>query len=128
MGDNKPYSSQKRDRRNTDDYERNRSRSTESETQDNLVESTTTPDVELWEWDQFISAGHEALKDQDIVNLERCRLLVLSGTTTKVMSDEEEEILTLCTEEILKCRESLQRDHEKKRIASKEVQNKQNAV
>ena len=47
-------------------------------------------DVESWEWDHFLLEGNEALRSHDIVNHERSRLLVLSGTDTDNISGEDE--------------------------------------
>ena len=52
-------------------------------------------DVGSWEWDQFLLEGLESLGSHDIVNHHRCRLLVLSGTDTKCLSGDDEEILSL---------------------------------
>ena len=64
-------------------------------------------DVASWEWDHFLLEGHESLKSHDIVNHERSRLLVISGTDTENISGEDEEILTALTKATLKSQSSL---------------------
>ena len=101
MGDNKLNQPKEIDARNRDDNQRNQAPSTRYERVENIslhdgvVKSKIIEDVELWEWDEYILEGYEILTFHDIVNLERCRSLVLSGTTSKVISDEDEQILTL---------------------------------
>ena len=118
MDDNEP---QERNLRNPDDHERHRGSSTEyrgSENNFSDVEWDQSLDHSL-EWDQYISEGHQTLKYNDIVNLERCRIVVLSGTTTNVISGDDEKLLTICTEEILKCSASLENDNDKIKLLQK---------
>ena len=72
--------------------------------------------VESWEWEQFLLEGHEGLRSHDIVNHERSRLLVLSGTDTDNISGEDEQILTAFSKAKLKSPSSLQKDKEKVRL------------
>ena len=92
---------------------RNPATSTASNPSENIPEHDKSADVASWEWDEFLLEGHESLGSHDIVNHHRCRLLVLSGTDTKCLSGDDEEILSLYTEEILKNRESVKKDNEK---------------
>ena len=115
MDYNKPSSPQERNLRNPDDHGIHWAPSTEYQGSENNfsdVEWDQSLDHSL-EWDQYISEGHQTLKYHDIVNLERCRIVVLSGTTTNVISGDDEKLLTICTEEILKCSASLEKDNEK---------------
>ena len=67
----------------------------------------------LLEWDEFLSEGHKALNENDVVNAHRSRLLVISGTEIRVTDDEDKEILTAFTEEELKSQPKLERDKKK---------------
>ena len=91
--------------------ERNPVTSTESNPLENIGDESA--DVGSWEWDRFLLEGHGIQGSNDIVNHHRCRLLVLSGTDTKCLSGDDEEILTSYTQEILKNRESVKKDNER---------------
>ena len=75
-----------------DGGERNPETPTESNPSENI--GSESADVGSWEWDQFLLEGHESLGSHDIINHHRCRLLVLSGTDTKCLSGDDEEILS----------------------------------
>ena len=98
---------------------RNPATSTASNPSENIPEQDISADVASWEWNQFLLEGHESLESHDIRNLHRCRLLVLSGTDTKCLSGDDEEILTLYTQEILRNRESVKKDNEKIKLLQK---------
>ena len=100
-----------------DGGERNPETPTESNSSENIGDKS--PDVASWEWDQFLLEGHKSIRSHDIENNHRCRLLVLSGTDTKCLPGDDEEILTLYTEEILKNRESVKKDNEKIKLLQK---------
>ena len=105
-----------------------RAPSTESNPPEAIPEHDQLEGGESWEWEQFFLEGHEGLRSHDIINHERTRLLVLSGTDTENISGEDEELLTVLTKEKLKSPSSFEKDNQKKKIIKNESKNKQNAT
>ena len=117
MDDITPIPRKKNKLQQPDGGKRNPETPTESNPSENIGDESV--DLGSWEWDQFLLEDHESLGSHDIGNHHRCRLLVLSGTDTKCLSGDDEEILSLYTKEILKNRESVKKDNEKIKLLQK---------
>ena len=70
-------------------------------------------DATILEWDDYLLKADDTLLNHDVANSHRSRLLVLSGTDIRVTDHEDEEILTVFTEEELKSTKMLEKDKEK---------------
>ena len=90
--------------------------STESNPPEAIPEHDQLEGGESWEWEQFLLEGHEGLRSHDIVNHERTRLYVLSGTDTENISSGDEELWTVLTKGKLKSHSSLEKDNQKIRL------------
>ena len=111
MDDIAPITRKKNKLQQPDGGKRNPETPTESNPSENIRDKSV--DVASWEWDRFLLEGHKSLGSHDIGNHHRCRLLVFSGTDTKCLDRDDEEIFSLYTEEILINRESVKKDNEK---------------
>ena len=96
--------------------ETSRAPSTESNPPEAIPEHDQLEGGESWEWEQFFLEGHEGLRSHDIINHERTRLLVLSGTDTENIFGEDEELWTVLTKGKLKSQLSLEIDDQKIRL------------